>query len=201
MRSPRAVLQNRRGQATILVLVVAAAGIAGVTSHPFGAKAGSGPTLSATSFQALNDPATLVAGVPDATRILGIGYTPAAGQVHAVGDGAYAWTSGSQTCWAIAHFSGCLDPLAQPIDWSVGDADVAGSGAPTQVFGLAVDSVNGVAVTLDDGRQLTAKPVKNFFTISLPAADGPSDVISIEATFGTNGRYTAPVNIAKASQP
>ena len=194
-------MSHRRGYtflaaATVIVL----AGVAGVIFNPFKAAAGQGPTLAASSFAALSSTTNLVAGVPAAVTKLGPEYTPAAGQVHALSGGAYAWRSGSQTCWATSHSSGCLDPLQQPIDWSVGDADVAGSGAPTQVYGLAVDGVSSVTATLADGSQITATPSSNFYTLSLPTQDGPWDVTSITAAFGAGGRYTTSVAIAKPGQ-
>lgn len=194
-------MPSRRAQAIILVVALGVAITLGITANPFGAKAGSGPTLAATSFAALGDSSNIVPGVPDAAKTLGPAYAPAAGTVHSLSSGAYAWKAGNQTCWATSHASGCLDPLAQPIDWSVGDEDVAGSGAPTKVFGLAVDGVGTVTAALSDGTVLSAQPASNFFSMSLPVADGPWDVTSVSATFGTGGSYSTPVHIPKpASQ-
>jgi hypothetical protein len=191
--------QHSKLVAVTLIAVILAAVFIG--AYTIRARAGAGPTLDPNALSALQDPSTAVATIPVPQKVLPPGFTPSPGQVHSIGDGAaYAWTSdGAATCFATDHFSSCYNLSQDPISYTIGDDDIVRSGQPAKVYGLAVDAVKEVTVTLADGRTFTATPTASYYEVDLPATAAPSDVKLITAKFGSAGEWNAKINISGAA--
>jgi hypothetical protein len=58
------------------------------------------------------------------------------------------------------------------------------------VFGLAVDGVTSVTVTLSDGRVASGSPVANFFVVELPVDAAPQDVANVQAKLVGNSVFS-----------
>jgi hypothetical protein len=180
---------------TITVLCLAAAAVAaGVMGGLARTQAGASPgrwSLDARNISALNDVRTTLANVPGRVRTFGDLQQADAG-VHALGNGAIAWRSHGQICWIANAAGGCVQALKQPIDWTYGDPDFVGSGEPAAVFGLAIDSVARVTVTLKDGTAWSATPTGNFYVVTLPVSAAPEDVQTVTATMADRSHFNSP---------
>jgi hypothetical protein len=121
---------------------------------------------------ALTSAQTRLAGVPSDVRGRTGDLAPRAGTVHRLGGGAVAWVMAGRICWSRPHGGGCLpylpESIPKPLDWTVGDPDLVGAGAPPRVWGIATDEVMSVTAHLDDGRSVTVEPVGNFYDLELP---------------------------------
>jgi hypothetical protein len=183
VRRPRA-----NGRARVLVAFAVAAGV--VASGLAVASRLDRTPLTAATISALADPGTVVVGVPPEVDAMGARYQPEPGGLHQLGHGAYAWRLGDNICWVTKLAGGCLPRLEQPIAWTIKDPDASGSGAPALVFGLAVDGVDTVTVTLSNGREVSAAPVDNFYIVELPVDARPEDVTEVRATLAGNSVFS-----------
>jgi hypothetical protein len=181
---------------SILAVAIAAIVVA-VGGYSLRAHANGGPALDLAHLSSFTNPSNVVAGVPAQAKILGSEFAPQAGQVHTLGYGAVGWIADRRPCWATSYSAGCLENLSVPIDVSVGDPDIAGSGAPTAVYGASVDGVDAVTVTLDDGRTFVGQSTGNFYRIELPQDAANWNVKTVSATFGSVGQYSTQLNIPK----
>lgn len=138
---------------------------------------------------------TAVSGVPDLTRMIGPGATPAAGQAHRIGPAGMtlAWVNQGAICEVQESGGGCVPPIDRPIEVTISDPDVVGKGQPERVVGLAVDGVTNVAATLADGRTLHGAPVDNFYEILLPDDVTPTAAMTVRATMADGSTYTEQV--------
>ena len=150
--------------------------------------------LTPANMAALRDPRTTLPGVPQAAASFGA-LAPAAGTAHRVGINAVAWEQTGRTCWIGQSAGGCFDALDQPVEWSIKDPDFEGSGTPPSVFGMAVDQVRTVTVTLLNGQTVTTRPVRNFFVAVLPATAVLNDVDAITAEMADGSVYTSPTTL------
>jgi hypothetical protein len=141
-----------------------------------GARAPSPLALVPANFAALGAAGTVRPGPTN---------QPAPGVVHALGRGkAFAWTHDGEVCWFSGIASGCADPSPgndHGIDVTIDDPDLIRQGEPAQVVGLAVDSIVGITVTLEDGQTLSAVPVDNWYEVKLPDTAAPWDVARVSA--------------------
>jgi hypothetical protein len=186
-------MRKRKTKLILLCLTAAAvigAAIAGVTRTQAGASPALQWSLDAKNISALNNARTTLANVP--TRVGTFGqFQPAAAGVHALGNGAVAWQAHGRICWIGNAAGGCVQALKQPIDWTYGDRDLLGSGEPATVFGLAVDAVARVTVTLRDGTAFSATPDSNFYVVTLPANATPEEVQSVTATMADGSHFNS----------
>jgi hypothetical protein len=108
-----------------------------------------------------NVPAQLAALPPD--------QRPAAGEVHVVGDGAYAWPSGADdgVCVLMASGSGgCLSEFREePILLFLS----GGTGMPNVAEGVVPDIVASVDLVTGDGQTVPAPIADSGFRVELPA--------------------------------
>jgi hypothetical protein len=148
--------------------------------------------LDPAHLAALHTDRTAVADVPELTRMIGAGATPAPGQAHRLGpDGmTFAWVNEGAICEAQASSGGCVPPTDRPIEVTIADPDAIGKGQPERVMGLAADGVASVLVTLADGRKLHAAPVDNFYAILLPDDVTPGLAMSVLATMADGSTYS-----------
>lgn len=103
-------------------------------------------------------PSDLGPGAPSAVRELGNGI-------------AYAWQKGNEgnVCYTDrSGTGGCFKEFFSPVNATIGDDDLIGSGVPASVRGLATDEVVHVAVVLEDGRKISGAVVDNAFEVYLP---------------------------------
>lgn len=159
-------------------------------AHEYG-----GAGLAPNNIAALTSPATRLASVPPAIAGTLDGLGPDAGAVHTLGGGkAFAWVKPGRICWANARTAGCLayepEPLAKPIDWTVGDPDIVGGGAPVRVYGIATDEVRSVTAQLDDGRSVTVDAVGNFYDLELPEGVPPWSKLTLVAALTDGTSYS-----------
>jgi hypothetical protein len=193
-----------RAYAIALGCLGIAAVLAGVyRPHRAGAEK-AGATLASTAHvdpahvAALHTARTAVFGVPDLTRMIGPGATPAPGEAHRLGPAGMtlAWDNHGAICEVQASGGGCVPPIDQPIEVTISDPDVVGKGQPERVMGLAADGVTTVAATLADGRTLRAAPIDNFYEILLPDDVTPTVAMTVRATLADGSSYTEEVPAA-----
>jgi hypothetical protein len=148
--------------------------------------------LDPAHLAALHTDRTAVAGVPELTRMIGPGATPAPGAAHRLGpDGmTLAWANQGAICEVQASSGGCVPPTDRPIEVTIADPDAVGKGQPERVMGLAADGVASVVVTLADGRKFDAAPVDNFYAIPLPDDVTPGVGMSVVATMADGSTYS-----------
>jgi hypothetical protein len=119
---------------------------------------------------------------------------PQAGTVHRLGGGAVAWVTSGRICWSRTDGGGCLqyvpEPIPKPLDWTVGDPDVVGSGAPPRVWGIATDEVRAVTAKLDDGRSVRVEPAGNFYDLELPDGVPPWTKLTLVAELEDGTSYS-----------
>ena len=167
-----------------LTLVFGGAG-AGASAVPAGAGHPSPLALIPANFAALNSAATARPAPPSQAPGPAPAYAPASGTVHVLGHGAaVAWARDGVVCSTSGIAGGCADPSPSAehgIDVTLADADQPRQGQPAQVFGLAVDSVARVTVTMKDGTTLSTSPVENWYEVTLPASAATWDVSRVSA--------------------
>jgi hypothetical protein len=188
----------RYAVAALVLGVVAGALAIILRPHSGGAAARTPITLASTArldpahLAALHTDRTVVTGVPELTRMIGAGATPAPGEAHRLGpDGmTLAWANQGAICEVQASSGGCVPPTDRPIEVTIADPDAVGKGQPERVMGLAADGVASVAVTLADGRKLSTAPVDNFYAISLPDDVTPGVAMDVVATMADGSTYS-----------
>jgi hypothetical protein len=185
------------GIAGIVVLGAIAAGMAAMQ-----AGGASGPVLNSQALAALNSNSTKVDQLPASVGSISAAEAPAAGSVHRVGGGlAFAWVKNGKVCWAEpSGVGGCLPTVQLPIDYVIHDQDALGQGQPTTVSGLAMDGVESVTVTLQNGITATAPVTENFYVVSLPGNALPSALAEISAHRDNGSTWTQPISISLPSR-
>jgi hypothetical protein len=163
-----------------------------------GATLASAARLDPAHVAALHTARTAVPGVPDLTRMIGPGATPAAGEAHRIGPHGVtlAWVNQGAICEVQISGGGCVPPINRPIEVTISDPDVVGKGQPERVMGLAVDGVTNVATTLADGRTRRAVPIDNFYEILLPDDVTPTVAMTVQATLADGSTYAEQVPAA-----
>jgi hypothetical protein len=194
-----------RNERIFRYVVAAALGLCAVAAalaiilrpHKVGA-AGTSTTLASTArldpahVAALHTDRTAVAGVPELTRMIGAGATPAPGAAHRLGPNGMtlAWANQGAICEVQVSSGGCVPPTDRPIEVTIADPDAVGKGQPERVMGLAADGVASVVVTLAGGRKFDAAPVDNFYAILLPDDVTPGLAMSVLATMADGSTYS-----------
>jgi hypothetical protein len=188
---------RRRVLVSVAAVIVAVGCVGAALAYHFL----SDTSLTPANISALTDPTTaLPAGTP--VYAGAPGELPSPGAAHTVGNGAaVAWMHGHELCWSTVltpedhGVSSCGElrpniPIPfTPIVHTDGDLQ----SGPVHVFGLTVDAVNSVVVTLEDGSTYSAVPTENWFDVALPAGDF-SSVATVTATLDDGSVYPVPIH-------
>lgn len=182
-----------------LVFALVAVAVAAIATVAYAIRTDHSP-LTPGSLSALADPATVVNDLPPAVNAFTGAAKPAPGSVHQLGYGALAWRAGARICWVgpdarqpQGGAGGCVSRIPQPVDWTIKDPDADREGAAPRVFGLAIDSVKQVSVTLIDGTTVRTTPLDNFYVVDLPGGAAVRDVTAIRAALADGSTFTQSV--------
>ena len=110
---------------------------------------------------------------------------------------AYTTTKG-RVCSGLTNGpSGCLTGFAQagPVDYSVGDPDWVGSGAPAVVWGLSPDHVTGVDIIVDGTARPAVMGNNAFFLEMSSEKTPPSSVEGLVVHFANGSAQLIELNI------
>jgi hypothetical protein len=187
----------------IAITMTVVVGTAALTS------AGAGAARSKANVHALVSPQNLAALLAISTALQGIPSgvhapspmdEPAAGAVHAIGNGkAFAWINAGSICWNAGSpygVSACIDASAPVAFDAIVHPDSTNGAQPFHVSGIAVNAVSSVTVTLADGSTLTTKPQANWYDIVLPARADESSVTSVSATLNDGTKFADAIHAA-----